>query len=454
VTWNSGRAWVATVLRLVIGALLFWAGAAKLSTPRQFTQTVRTYDITPEWLSRVFGYGLPVLELCLGLLLIVGITVRIAATVSALLFVAFAIALITAAARGIKVNWGAFNDGGVTVGATHYPLQIVAVLLLLAGSVYLVLWPFSRLSLEELFSREDYVAPPSAKRMRSEQGQRKYLADVAAKQRHARVRNAYTTSGLAIVVVLVSIIGIGVQSNRAKITGDPSTGDVSVRYGVVYGKVAAARVDIYEDFDCAKCLAFEQATRAKLEADVKANLAQVHYYDVGYLGKYSLRAANAAYCVADNGVDDFVKYHDILFGKDSKGAQVQPVGAAPPPTDAALQAYGAQAGLNTTQIATLTTCITGQSYVPLVEALTDNANKRGFHSVPIVQVNGKSLSDLSLAGLNAAIAAAGVKGPKPSPSPTPTPSGSKSASASPSATTTKSAAASSPAASPSPSPSG
>ncbi len=44
---------------------------------------MRAYDATPEWLSKAIGYGLPVLELSLGVLLILGIAVRMAAIVSA-----------------------------------------------------------------------------------------------------------------------------------------------------------------------------------------------------------------------------------------------------------------------------------------------------------------------------------------------------------------------------------
>ena len=68
-----------------------WASVAKLKSPRTFVQAVRAYDATPEWLSKAIGYGLPVLELALGILLIVGIAVRLAAIVSAVLFVVFLI---------------------------------------------------------------------------------------------------------------------------------------------------------------------------------------------------------------------------------------------------------------------------------------------------------------------------------------------------------------------------
>ena len=65
-TWTSIRPWLSTVARLVLGVVWIWAGWAKLVDPRGFTQAVRAYDATPEWLSKLVGYGLPMFELCLG----------------------------------------------------------------------------------------------------------------------------------------------------------------------------------------------------------------------------------------------------------------------------------------------------------------------------------------------------------------------------------------------------
>jgi protein-disulfide isomerase len=430
VTWNSIRPWLATVFRLVIGVLWLWSGIAKMHSPRLFTYTVRAYDTTPEWLSKAFGYGLGTLAICLGVLLIIGTLVRWSALLSALLYAAFAIGLIQASARGLRLSWGAFNDGGLTQGPTHYPLEILAVIVLLLAAVFLVLWPFSRISLDEYLTRHDYVEPPSAKRMRTDQGMRKYRAEVEQKTRQARIRDRYLTVSLAVVVVLIAAIGVGVQSGRAQLssaTGDPGTPNASSKYGVVYGKVAAARVDIYEDFSCVQCQAFYQAVESTLEADVKANKAQVHYYSVAFLDTkatddWSSRAANAAYCVADDGVDDFVKYHDVLFGKNSAGKAVQPPIGGPAPVAGDLANYGKQIGLSSTQLTTLTTCISSDQHGALVQALTDRVSKQGVNAIPTVKVNGKKLSSLTLAALNSAISGAAVKGPKPSPSPTPKPS--------------------------------
>lgn len=448
--WNSVRGWFGLPARLVLGVVFVVAGWSKVRSPLHFTQVVRAYALVPEWLAKAIGYGLPMLELVLGVLLIVGIVTRIVAAVSAALLVVFLIALIATPARDIRLLPGLFGTGAVAVRQTHYLLYILIDVLLLAAAVFLILWPMTRLSLDAYLARHDYVAPPSAKRMRSEQGQRKYLSQVATKQQEARIRDRYIEAGLGIVVVLVVIIGIGVQSGRAKISGDPSTSNASAKYGVVYGKPAAARVDIYEDYQCAECRQFAQAADATLQADVQANRAQVHYYPLALLdvysdgGRYSSRAANAALCAADAGVDEFVRYRDVLFGTDSKGQQVQPpIGQSRPDSD--LIDYATQAKFSKDQISTFTTCVQTEQHAGLVQALNETASVRGVSRVPKVRVNGKTLAHPTLASLNAAIAAADAKGPAPKPSPAPTTSSPAASSPAASSPAASSPAASSPA---------
>ena len=50
-------------------------------------------------------------------------------------------------------------------------------------AAFLVVWPITRLSLDEAITRHDHVEVPSAKRLRTEQGRRKYEAEVARRPR-------------------------------------------------------------------------------------------------------------------------------------------------------------------------------------------------------------------------------------------------------------------------------
>lgn len=433
VRWQTWRPWLGAVFRVFLGVIWIWASLEKLKSPRTFVQAVRAYDVTPEWLSKAIGYGLPVLEFSLGVLLIIGIVVRMSAIASTVLFVIFLIGVSQASARGLKLECGCFGGGGETV-KTHYTIEILRDLGLLALAVYLVVWSFTRFSLEEFLARHDYVEPPSAKRMRSEDGRRKYLAQLEQKRKDARERTLWVTSSLAVVVVLVTIIGIGVQANRAKIQGTLVATNATVKKGIVFGKKAAATVDLYEDFQCPNCRNLEKAIGAMLDADVRANRAQVHFHPIAILdassnNNYSTRAANAALCASDVSVDTFVAYHNYLFRSD-----IQPVEGHGGRSNTQLGGYAQKVGIKGSDLTTFDRCLQEQTHKALVEAMTEDASKNGINGTPTIKVNGKSI-DATLAAYQSAVTKALANGPAPSPSKTPTPT---SSSATPSATTTKS----------------
>jgi protein-disulfide isomerase/uncharacterized membrane protein YphA (DoxX/SURF4 family) len=424
-----------------LAAIWIWAAVEKLGSPRTFVQTVRAYDATPEWLSKAIGYGLPVVELCVGILLAVGVAVRLAAAISAVLFLVFLIGLVQAAARGIQLECGCFGGGGVTAGATSYTLDILRDIGLLVLAAFLIVWSYTYGSIDAFLGRNDEVAVPSAKRMRSEQGQRKYNAMLEEKRKAARERAMWVNASMAVLVVLIGLIGIGVQSSRAKIAGTLTATNASVANGVVFGKKAAATVDVYEDFQCPHCLDFETAVHKQMDADVRANKAQVRFHTLAFLdassngNNYSTRAANAALCASDASVDDFVALHNLLFT-----AAVQPKEGSNGRSNAELDGYGGQV-LPKAQVSTYDTCVAQETHKALAEAITERASKDGVNSTPTIKVNGKSISP-TLAAWNAAIAAALKNGPAPSPSvtpsPTPTPTPTTSAPSSPAASSTSS----------------
>lgn len=443
VTLNSVRAWLGTAVRLILGIVLIWASWSKLQAPRGFKQTVRAFDATPEWATKAIGYGLPVLELALGLLLVFGLAGRLVSAVTAATLLVLAVGLIQAAVRGLDVSPSWFGVGGAS-SSGHYVLAILGVLVLLAGAVFLFLWPATRISIDEYLGRHDHVEVPSAKRMRSDQGRRKYEIAVQERARAATIRSRYLNISLVIIGVMIVVAGLGVQAGRSKITGTVTATNATMDTGVVYGKKAAATVEIYEDYLCPDCAGFATAVDAKLDADVKANLAQVQYHPVAVLDHsakntgYSSRAANAALCASDVSVDFFVKYRAVLFGTDKSGAKVQPSNSSGR-TDGDFTRYAAElGGLTDAQKTTFRDCVQLMSNLPLIEGLTEKASLRGVLSLPVVFVNGSRLDNPDLASLTAAIAKADATGPAPQPSPTPLPSATPSATSTPSSSSSSS----------------
>lgn len=111
--------WAATAGRLLLGGVWVAAGALKLPDPAASVRAVRAYRLLPEGLVPTVAYGLPVLEIGLGALLILGLAVRLAAGLSAVLLLVFLAGLASAWARGLQIDCGCFGGGEVAAGATR-----------------------------------------------------------------------------------------------------------------------------------------------------------------------------------------------------------------------------------------------------------------------------------------------------------------------------------------------
>ena len=140
--------WLSTGARVILGGVLLVAGAAKIVDPQASVAAVRAYELLPDSLVTGVGWGLPFVEVVLGVLLLAGIAVRPAALATAVLLVVFIAAVASAAARGLSIDCGCFGGGGpVPRGQTAYAAEIVRNLALLAAAGWLVARPQSRLSL-------------------------------------------------------------------------------------------------------------------------------------------------------------------------------------------------------------------------------------------------------------------------------------------------------------------
>lgn len=143
------RDWVGLLARVVTGGVWIVAGALKLPDPAASVRAVRAYDLLPEAVVPTVGHLLPVVEVVVGVLLVLGLLTRPAAVVSSLLFIAFIVGIASAWARGMSIDCGCFGGGGFDADARDkYPGEIARDVALLAASVWLVVRPSSRLSLD------------------------------------------------------------------------------------------------------------------------------------------------------------------------------------------------------------------------------------------------------------------------------------------------------------------
>jgi uncharacterized membrane protein YphA (DoxX/SURF4 family) len=147
--WEPLLPWASTALRLVLAGVLGVAGALKLPDPDASVRAVRAYRLLPEAVVPAVGFGLPVLEIGLAVLLLLGLATRLAAVLGGLLLVAFVIGIASAWARGLSIDCGCFGGGGeVAAGETRYLSEIVRDLLLVGAAAVVALGPRSRWSLD------------------------------------------------------------------------------------------------------------------------------------------------------------------------------------------------------------------------------------------------------------------------------------------------------------------
>ncbi|WP_197380879.1 DsbA family protein [Mycolicibacterium mengxianglii] len=144
-----------------------------------------------------------------------------------------------------------------------------------------------------------------------------------------------------------------------------------------------AVISLYEDFQCPHCRSFEQAMGPTLNKLIDSGAVAVDYNMVAILDtpmndNYSTRAANAAYCVAEEDTspnkDAFRRFHGALFAQ-------QPDEGAPAPDNAALIETARQAGV----AGAVADCITKGNYNDMVAGLAAAA---GINSTPSVRING------------------------------------------------------------------
>jgi uncharacterized membrane protein YphA (DoxX/SURF4 family) len=142
--------WVSTVVRLGLAAVWLIAGGLKVGDLAASGRAVNAYQIFPYEVAKVVGAAQPFLEIALGLLLLVGLAVRLSAGISAALLLIFIAGIISAWSRGLQIDCGCFSSGG-ELGAGADPAYGWDVardvgFLLLAG--ILLWWPRSRFSVD------------------------------------------------------------------------------------------------------------------------------------------------------------------------------------------------------------------------------------------------------------------------------------------------------------------
>lgn len=245
-----------------------------------------------------------------------------------------------------------------------------------------------------------------------------------AADRSDRNRKIFIQVGVAAVLIaLIAAIGIGVAVKKARkddpgpspaiaaaANADPAgiTGTITDKGAIRIGKPGAkVTVRVVADLQCPACKGFEAANSQVLDDNVKNGTIAVEYNVIAFLDKasstrYSTRAANASYCVAEADPSKYMAWLTSMF------AQQPAEGGAGLPNDKLVQ-IAKDAGYPDS----VAGCITDVKYDKYIQARTDEVLKSGIQSTPSVFVNGKQIQSsqelMGPGGLAPAIAAAAAQ---------------------------------------------
>ena len=147
--FNRVQPWLTLLSRLLLGGVLLAAGALKISHPDKSAMSVRAYELLPIPVANAFGYSLPWIEIGVGLLLLIGIAVRLNAIIGGVLMVLFIFAISQAWARGLSIDCGCFGSGGqVDPKDTKYLQEILRDIGLAIAAVFAYKYPHGRFGLD------------------------------------------------------------------------------------------------------------------------------------------------------------------------------------------------------------------------------------------------------------------------------------------------------------------
>ena len=137
-------------------------------------------------------------------------------------------------------------------------------------------------------------------------------------------------------------------------------------------------IDIWEDPQCPVCKSFEDSIGEYVNTLIREKQAAVRFHVLSFLGDESVRAANAAFCAADQG--QYLDFHTAIYAVQS---QSENSGFW---SNETLVSIGKKIGITSTDFAD---CVTNGQKVDLVQANFDSMSKYGVKGTPTVFINGK-----------------------------------------------------------------
>ncbi|MDH6132319.1 protein-disulfide isomerase [Kitasatospora sp. MAA4] len=210
----------------------------------------------------------------------------------------------------------------------------------------------------------------------------------------------------AVVVALAGGVAIAVNSAGSSksssgsaaasgplVTPANTTGDGTV---ITYGKADAAHtLTVYEDFRCPICRAFEATDGQAAQTLADNGTYKIDYHIAAFLddnngGTGSIDALAAAGAALNQSVDDFKKFHDVLYA-NQPDEQTDGFGNV----NTLLDLAGKVPGLKTDAF---TAAVKNGTYLPWAKKVAEQFNTSGVQGTPTLKLDGKTLTVLGNSG--------------------------------------------------------
>jgi protein-disulfide isomerase len=223
--------------------------------------------------------------------------------------------------------------------------------------------------------------------MSSRVNERKKAARVVREQlarERRRQRTLWVSLAAVAVLVIAGMIGWAALASQdsAEFTA-PNGVAAGDDTGVAVGS-GPIKVDLYGDFICPACKAWEEANGAVIDNALATNKITLVFHPVAFLDgasstRYSTRSSAASGCAAEGG--KFKEYADALY-------ENQPPEGGAGLSDDELIRVGGTVGLADPDFAE---CVRDGTYKPWTEHVTEAASARGVTVTPTIFVNGKEI---------------------------------------------------------------
>ena len=217
-------------------------------------------------------------------------------------------------------------------------------------------------------------------RVNQKQANQMVRAQLAKEQRR---RRALITALIAVaVLVAAGLIGWGIYTHQKSTGYETPVNATADGMGLIAAK-GPVTVEIYQDYMCPYCGAFEKEAQATIDKLISDGKIQLTIHPIAILDeasngtKYSTRASAASACASDAG--KLWPYNNALYAN-------QPQEGSDGLTTDKLIEIGKSVGLGSD----FESCVKSGKYLTWVPQVTDAASRRGIQGTPTVYVAGQA----------------------------------------------------------------